>query len=160
VIEIIRVKVADYAVARGDAVIGTLGLGSCVAITLYDAVARVGGLAHILLPSEGMSRDTRNRAKFPSTAVPMLIDEMRSLGSRGPLTAKLVGGASMFGNLLPTGGVNMGDRNVAASRQALVDAKIAIVAQETGGDFGRSVFLHVRDGCVMVKSITHGERTL
>ena len=64
-IEQIRVKVADYAVARGDAVIATLGLGSCVAIAVHDATAGVGGLAHVLLPSETMSRDRSNRAKFP-----------------------------------------------------------------------------------------------
>ena len=51
----IRVKVADYAVAA-DGVIATIGLGSCVAIALYDPTARVGGLAHILLPDESMSR--------------------------------------------------------------------------------------------------------
>jgi chemotaxis protein CheD len=160
VIDLIRVKVADYAVARGDGVIGTLGLGSCVAITLYDHNARVGGLAHILLPNEGMSRDSRNRAKFPGTAVPMLIDEMKRLGAKGPFTGKLVGGASMFGNLLPAGGINMGDRNVAASRQALVAAQVDIVGQETGGDFGRSVFLHVRDGRLVVRSIKYGERVV
>ena len=49
----IRVKVADYAVAS-TGVIATIGLGSCVAIALYDPTARVGGLAHILLPDESM----------------------------------------------------------------------------------------------------------
>ena len=47
----LRVKVADYAVASGNAVISTIGLGSCVAIMLYDGSSRIGGLAHILLPS-------------------------------------------------------------------------------------------------------------
>jgi len=68
----IRVKVADYAVANGESIISTIGLGSCVAIMLYDGSSRIGGLAHILLPSEGLSLDSENRAKFPSTAIPML----------------------------------------------------------------------------------------
>jgi chemotaxis protein CheD len=46
----IRVKVADYAVAA-EGTIATIGLGSCVAIALYDPAAHVGGLAHVLLPS-------------------------------------------------------------------------------------------------------------
>ena len=58
----IRVKVADYAVANGDSIISTIGLGSCVAIMLYDGSSRIGGLAHILLPSEGLSLDSENRA--------------------------------------------------------------------------------------------------
>ena len=66
----LRVKVADYAVSRGEGVISTIGLGSCVAIAIYDKQTRVGGMAHVLLPSEGLSRDKENRAKFPGTAVP------------------------------------------------------------------------------------------
>ncbi len=159
-IDTIRVKVADYAVARGDAIIATIGLGSCVAITVYDMVAQVGGLAHILLPTEGMSRDTHNRAKFPASAVPLLLEEMRKLGARGPFQAKLVGGASMFTSLLPAGGVNMGDRNVEASRRALGMAQISLVAQDTGGSYGRSVYLHIRNGRVVVKSLSSPEKIL
>jgi chemotaxis protein CheD len=159
-IDHIRVKVADCAVARGDTIIATLGLGSCVAIALYDALAGVGGLAHILLPSESMSRDRSNPAKFPATAVPLLLTDMRKLGAAGPFSAKLVGGASMFGALLPVGGVNMGERNIEAARRALVVAGIPIVAQDTGGGYGRSVFLHVRDGRVVVRSLNHGDRVL
>lgn len=156
----IRVRVADYAVASGEAIISTVGLGSCVAIVVYDARTRVGGMAHVLLPNESMSRDRSNRAKFPSTAVPLLLEEMRQLGARGPFTAKLVGGASMFAALLPIGGVNMGQRNVDAARRALVDAGVSVVAQDTGGGYGRSVYLHVSDGRVLVKSLTHGDREL
>ena len=103
----IRVKVADYAVASGSTVISTIGLGSCVAIMLYDGSSRIGGLAHILLPSEGLSLDSENRAKFPSTAIPLLVEELRKRGAWGRPIAKIVGGASMFSSLLPSGGINM-----------------------------------------------------
>jgi chemotaxis protein CheD len=156
----LRVKVADYAVTDGDGIIATLGLGSCVAIMLYDATAQVGGLAHILLPSEGLSRDGSNRAKFPATAVPLLLEEMRKLGSWGKPTAKIAGGASMFGSLLPSGGINMGERNVDAVRRALRAADLPIVAHDTGGEHGRSVYFHVSDGRVVVKSLRLGERVL
>jgi len=155
-----RVKVADHAVARGDAVISTIGLGSCVAIVLYDAAHRIGGLAHILLPSESMSRETANRAKFPASAVPLLVEKMYELGSRGALVAKIVGGASMFGALLPAGGINMGERNIDATRRALKAANIPIVAQDVGGDYGRSVYLDVRTGRVLVRSLRRGDKSL
>lgn len=160
----IRVKVADYAVERAPAVIATIGLGSCVAIMLYDEGAKVGGMAHILLPSERMSRETDNRAKFPSTAVPLLLEAMRAKGmsaaGRGGVTAKIVGGASMFGSLLPGSGINMGERNVAATRMALETARIPIVADDTGGDYGRSVYLHLIDGRVFVRSLKKGDIVL
>jgi chemotaxis protein CheD len=156
----IRVKVADWAVARGDAVVATLGLGSCVAIMLHARDARVGGLAHVLLPDESFSRERANAAKFATTAVPKLVAEMQARGARGPLVAKIAGGASMFGALLPAGGVNMGERNAEAARRALAAAGIPLVADDTGGDFGRSVYFNVADGRVRVRALRRGEYDL
>jgi chemotaxis protein CheD len=156
----VRVKVADYAIGSGSGVIATLGLGSCVAIMLYDATSKVGGLAHILLPSEGLSRDVSNRAKFPTTAIPLLLEEMKKHGAWGKPTAKIVGGASMFASLLPAGGINMGERNVEATKRALRAHDINLVASETGGDHGRSVYFHLSDGRVVVKSLRTGEHVL
>ncbi len=156
----IRVKVADYAVGRGRDIITTVGLGSCVAIMLHDAEARVGGLAHVLLPSEAIARKTSNRAKFPGTAVPLLLDEMSALGAGRGVTAKIVGGASMFAALLSGSGVNMGDRNVDATLRALEAAGIPLVAQDTGGDYGRSVSLALDTGRVHVRSLKRGDRVL
>lgn len=157
----IRVKVADWAVGREAGTITTIGLGSCVAVVLYDGQARVGGLAHILLPSETMARDRTNPAKFPQTAVPLLLGEMMKLGAApARIAAKIIGGASMFGNLLPTGGVNVGDRNVAAVREVLYAAGVPIVAEDTGSDHGRSVHFHLADGRVEVRSVRKGTRVL
>ena len=156
----IRVRVADYAIGDGAARLATIGLGSCVAIAVHDAAARLGALAHILLPNESLSRDTSNVAKFPGTIVPVLVAELRRLGSRGPLTARIAGGASMFSQLLPSGGVNMGERNVEATRRALEVARIPLVAHDTGGDFGRSVYFDVGSGRVTVRSLKRGELVL
>jgi chemotaxis protein CheD len=157
----LRVKVADFAVGRdGDTVIATVGLGSCVAIALYDPATRVGGLAHVLLPNESMARDRTNRAKFPSAAVPLLLDKMKQLGCNSGVIARLVGGASMFATLLPTGGVNIGERNVTASREALAAAGVPVLGEDVGGDYGRSVYFHLADGRVEVHSLKAGRRVL
>jgi chemotaxis protein CheD len=156
----IRVKVADFAVAT-TGMISTIGLGSCVAIVLYDPVAKVGGLAHVLLPNEAMSRDRSNPAKFPTTAVPLVLNEMRRLGANQErVRAKIVGGASMFGNLMPPGGINIGERNVNAVREVLAVANVPIVAEDTGSDYGRSVYLFLGDGRVEVRSLRKGSRVL
>jgi chemotaxis protein CheD len=155
-----RVKVADYAVAS-DGLITTVGLGSCVAITLYDSVTRVGGLAHVLLPSETMSRDRSNPAKFPTTVVPLVLQEMQRLGAvLARVRAKIAGGASMFGNLSASGGINIGERNVAAVREVLAKQRIEIVAEDTGSDHGRSVYFYLADGRVEVRSVRKGSRVL
>jgi chemotaxis protein CheD len=138
-----------------------VGLGSCVAIVLYDPLARVGGMAHVLLPSPALSRDDGNPAKFPQTAVPRLIELMSQCGGAPRrLTARLVGGASMFASLAAPGTIMMGDRNVVASRQALHQNGIPLTGESVGGDYGRTVRLTVTDGRLEVSSVAHGVHTL
>lgn len=156
----IRVKVADYAVAS-NGIISTIGLGSCVAIVLHDPAAQVGGMAHVLLPNEAMSRDKSNPAKFPTTAVPLVLAEMKKRGAQlERVRAKIIGGASMFGNLMPAGGINIGERNVNAVREVLASVGVPIIAEDTGSDYGRSVFLYVLSGRVEVRSLRKGSRVL
>jgi len=148
------VKVADWAAERGDGVLVTLGLGSCVAIMLYDPLARAGAMAHVLLPSPSLARDASNPAKFPETAVPFLVERLRGLGAEPRrLVAKLAGGASMFAQLMTPGSVQMGERNIVASRGALRRAAIPIVGEAVGGGAGRSVRFFVADGRVEIRSV-------
>jgi chemotaxis protein CheD len=148
------VKVAHHAVGGEHDVLVTLGLGSCVAILLHDRAAKVGGLAHVLLPEPALARDQSNPAKFAATAVPMMIEELRGLGARnGRLEAWLVGGASMFTSLMVPGSLNMGERNVRAAREALKKAGIPILAELVGGDYGRSVRFAVGAGKTVVSSV-------
>ena len=150
----IYVKVAHHAVGRESDVLVTLGLGSCVAIMLHDRQARVGGLAHVLLPEPALARDRHNTAKFAATAVPMLIEELAGMGARERrLEARLAGGASMFATLMVPGSLNMGERNIRASREALRAAGIPILGESVGGDYGRSVRFTVGDGRTVVSSV-------
>jgi chemotaxis protein CheD len=157
----VLVKVADLQVGSGDEVLMTVGLGSCVAILLHDASARVGGLAHVLLPSPALSLADANAAKFPQTAVPKLLELMAKQGaSPRRITGRLVGGASMFAALAPPGTIQMGERNLVASRQVLNAHGIPLVGEAVGGDYGRTVRLRVADGEVEVSSVAHGVHTI
>lgn len=154
-------RVADAAVGQGDVVLSTLGLGSCIAIALYDRQAHIAGLAHILLPNESLARDRENRAKFAQTAVPLLLEKMRAIGARDAnVVAKLAGGASMFTSLLSNGSPPIGERNLIATRIALASHGIRVMAEDVGGGHGRSVFLHGCDGRFEVKSIGKGSVVL
>lgn len=155
------VKVADLAAVSGDVTLITLGLGSCVAVALWDPAARVGGLAHVLLPSRTLARDQSNLAKFPETAVPVLIERLAALGaSPHRLTARLVGGAAMFASVSSPGVSQMGERNVTAMREALKAARVPVTGEDTGKDYGRSVYFGVATGRVEVRSVQHGVREL
>lgn len=155
------VRVADLRIGVADDVLVTVGLGSCVAIVLYDAEARMGGLAHILLPSPALARPDGNPAKFPQSAVPRLLELMAAEGARRErITGRLAGGASMFAALTPPGTVQMGERNLVAARQALNAHGVPLVGEAVGGDFGRTVRLWVCDGRLEVSTVSHGVQHL
>ena len=157
----IVVRLADLRVGCGDEVLMTVGLGSCVAILLHDPAAQIGGMAHILLPSPALSRNDGNPAKFPQSAVPKLLELMARQGANPRrITGRLAGGASMFASLSAPGTVQMGERNVVASRHALNAHGIPLVGQAVGGDYGRTVRLRASDGRVEVQSVAHGLQTL
>ena len=157
----IHVRVAELRAAAAPAVLVTVGLGSCVAIVLHDPVARVGGLAHILLPSPALARQHAGPGKFPQTAVPRLLEAMAELGaSPRRVVARLAGGASMFAALGAPGTIQMGERNVVACRQVLHLSGIPLTGEATGGDFGRTVRLWTEDGRVEVASVAHGTQAL
>ncbi len=153
----IIVRVADLQIGAAGDVLVTVGLGSCIAIVLYDPTAQVGGLAHVLLPSPALARQDGNPAKSPHTAVPRLLELMAERGaSARRVTGRLAGGASMFAALAPPGTIQMGERNVVASRQVLHSHGIPIVGESVGGDYGRTVRLDVGNGNLEIRSVAHG----
>jgi len=157
--DILSVRLGEYAVARGEGRLAALGLGSCIAVLLHDGNARVGGLVHVVLPDRSFARDTANPAKFADVAVPFLVDQLRRAGAVPErLTARLVGGACMFRDLLPPNVRHMGQRNLEAVRAALDVVGVPVVGEDVGDDFGRSVVFDVAQGTATVRTVGRGER--
>ncbi|MDD3857397.1 MAG: chemotaxis protein CheD [Methanoculleus sp.] len=121
----------------GKCPMGTIGLGSCIALILHDQRRSLAGLAHIMLPeSRG---DTDRPGKFADTAIDALLEEMGRAGStKSSLTATVVGGASMFE--FSANSLNIGERNAVAVKGLLQEQGIRIEHEETGGKVGRSVY--------------------
>lgn len=159
---VIKVGMADLKVVSGDGVLVTLGLGSCVGIALYDSATRTAGLAHIMLPSSKLIKNNQNKAKFADTAVECLLELMLKMNARKKsIIAKIAGGAQMFflkGSASEI--LNIGERNVQATIEALRQYDIPIVAQDTGGNYGRTIELHAANGNLVVKTIGHGIKIL
>lgn len=146
------------------------GLGSCVAICLYDPVARVGGMLHALLPTNPNNPGRNNgddavtpSAKFVDQGTPILIESLATLGARRTrLTAQLCGGAKVLSapGFEEESILNIGKRNVQAAESTLKAAGIQVKAQDTGGRIGRTVRLYIASGQVTVKSLEHKEKVL
>ena len=154
----ITVGISDLNVARSPEVLVTYALGSCVGICLYDRLTRVAGLSHIMLPSSTLSRDKAQPARYADTAIPLLIQRMVAAGaSKSRLQAKIAGGAKMFATVSNNSLANIGQRNVAAVKEALRSYGIPIIADDTGKDYGRTLYFSAEDGSMRIKSAKHGE---
>lgn len=124
-------------------------LGSCIGVVIYDRAAKIGGMAHVILPSSAEGRG--DRGKFADSAVDWLVEEALSAGcEKARLAAKLAGGASMFGSVVDNG---LGERNAAAVKERLRHHSIRVVAEDVGGQKGRKMLLDPETGEVEVQII-------
>jgi len=127
----------------------TIGLGSCIGLTMYDPNLKLGAMVHIMLP-ESAGRMNRP-GKYVDTAVPLLVNELVALGCKNrSIVAKIAGGACMF-EYFGTN-LNIGERNAVKARGLLKEHNIQLAAEDVGGKVGRSVtFLPGNEGKVSIR---------
>ena len=114
-----------------------------------------------MLPSSELSRSPSNGLRFADTAIPLLQKAMLARGARvGCIKAKIAGGAQMFAVDPKSSIANIGGRNVIAVKQALQKLKIPIVAEDTGKNYGRTLYFAGQDGKMVVKSAKKTEIVL
>lgn len=160
-IDIVKVGMADLKSANHPCIITTLGLGSCVGIALYDSATKIVGLAHVMLPSSEQAKNNSNIAKFADTGIVKLVNDMIRLGAKKErIVAKLAGGAQMFAFSQGSDLMRIGYRNVVASKERLIELKIPVVSEDTGGNYGRTIELFSSDGRLMVKTIGFGVKQI
>jgi chemotaxis protein CheD len=149
----VHVKIGEIKVAHAEGTLFAIGLGSCVAVMLYDPRQRIGGLAHVMLP-QPTSSPNHTPGRSAPTAIPELLRIMEAAGARKRgVYARIVGGAAMFESVLPAEGLRLGARNVEAVKAALGAAQIPLRGEDVGGTFGRSVYFTAEDGKVLVRAV-------
>ena len=122
---IIKVGMADLNVCKAPDGLTTLGLGSCIGLTLYDPVTKIGGMVHYMLPDSTKVSNNSNKAKFADTGIDELLKKVIAAGaSKTRLVAKIAGGAKMFevSGLSDVG--NIGARNAEAAKKILKEKGI------------------------------------
>jgi chemotaxis protein CheD len=127
----------------------TIGLGSCIGLTIYDDNLKIGAMVHIMLPDSAGRKD--RPGKYADTAIPLLLKELTALGSKNrSLVAKMAGGACMF-EYFGTN-LNIGERNSDTVRSLLKQYNIPLLKEDVGGKVGRSVtFLPSNGGKVSIR---------
>jgi len=155
--KVLNVGLAEVKTAQSPQILITPPLGSCVCVVLYDELTGIGSMAHVMLPDINLAKSKENRAKFANTVVRIMLKEMIDMGvTRRRIKAKIVGGANMFPSIDPANPMQIGTRNTAAVKDELKKRKIILIAEDTEGNYARSVKFFLETGVVRIKSPLHG----
>jgi chemotaxis protein CheD len=153
----IKVGIADLNVAFSPNKLITVGLGSCVGIAIYDKTVGLGGLAHIMLPDSSQFNKITNQIKFADLAIPILIENMIKKGAKlRNMRAKIAGGASMFNFPDKTIVMDIGNRNGIAVKNVLNNLSIPILAEDIGGNKGRTLIFDTSNGLLLIRTVGMG----
>jgi chemotaxis protein CheD len=156
----ITVGMGEIKVTGSPSLLRAVGLGSCIAVALYDEEAGIGGLAHIMLPHLQKAYDNSLPTRFADVAIGKMIDEMKRRGARiQGIKAKIFGGANMFPEIIVSNSaMDVGCKNIQAVREVLKRNDIEIVVSAVGHHLGRTVIFDTRNGSVVVKAAGLDER--
>ncbi|MCA8938764.1 MAG: chemotaxis protein CheD, partial [Planctomycetes bacterium] len=142
-----------FKVSRDPAdVLVTYSLGSCVGVTLFDPVAKVGGMIHSMLPLSKQSPESaaRRPLMYVDTGLSELLKTLFDLGAtRGNIVAKVAGCSGMIDD---KNMFKIGERNLAVTRKVLWKNDIIIAGQDTGDCKPRTMRLFVGNGRTTVHS--------
>ena len=146
--------------ARGEGEIITYALGSCIGITLYDPFLKLGGLLHVMLP---MRTDPNEQKvyKYADTGLREMIRKLSAFGMvKSRTIVKIAGGAKMFEIRGNSDFGNIGQRNAAMVKKVLMEERLRISAEDTGGSSARTMSINVATGDVIIRSAGKPEKHL
>ncbi|WP_102271436.1 chemotaxis protein CheD [Cytobacillus massiliigabonensis] len=159
---IIKVGIADMNIVKTPDIIRTSGLGSCVGVVIYDQTREIAGLAHVMLPDSSLAKSgVLNIAKYADTAVKDLVSKLICHGARANfLKAKIAGGAQMFQFSGGSDMMRIGPRNVEAVKLELASLNIKIVAEDVGGNSGRTIEFNPQNCILHIRTVNKGIQEL
>ncbi|WP_427138553.1 chemotaxis protein CheD [Psychrobacillus psychrodurans] len=160
--QIVKVGIADMNIAKAPDKIRTSGLGSCVGVVLYDERSTTVGMIHVMLPDSSLGRaEAINIAKFADTGIPAMVEQLKTEGIQPyKLKAKIAGGAQMFQFSTTSETMRIGPRNVEAVKEYLKKFSIPIIAEDTGGNSGRTIEFDPTTKLLNIRTVNQGVRDI
>ena len=129
-------------------------LGSCVAITVWHPVRRIGGMCHYMLPARGGSRSGPPEGRYADEAIELFLNEIRAAGtSPYDYQAKIFGGGDQFPGIKRRGGATVSQRNLAAGKALVARQGFTLGTQDLGGTGYRNLIFDVSNGDVWVRKV-------
>lgn len=155
----ISVGIADMKIARQEGTLITYALGSCIGISFYDPMIKLGALLHIMLPENNQT--DHNVFKFADSGIRETLRKLYAFGAmRGRLVCKIAGGAKMFEMKGPGGLGNIGERNAQNVKRVLMAEGLRVYGEDTGANYARTMSLDVATGEVYIRSAGKPDRAL
>lgn len=144
-------KPGELFLSRDPAIVSTV-LGSCVSLTFFEPVARLGAMCHVMLPSGPMLNDG---FKFLDSTLDYMVAKIGGMGIRlASCEVKMFGGADV---LLPRelegSRLSVGCQNIQAAKRRLADLGIVPKSSDVGGKHGRKLFFNSHSGDVFLKKV-------
>lgn len=150
----IQVKTGQWSVSKDPDVLVSLGIGSCVAVCFYDNKNKIGGLAHIMLPSHqntNVAPLPEAEAQYAGDGIDAVLAKMLLMGCEiQNIKAKIAGGSEMFSNLRLSP-QSLGSQNVMSVKTELSKHRVALLSEDTGGHVGRSLWFYLDSGEIEIK---------
>lgn len=134
---------------KSPSVLFCKGLGSCVAVAIYDIEKKEGCLIHVLLPH---SQENDNPFYYANMAVTEVAVKLKERIERGEIVAKITGGANIFS----VKNKSVGERNIESVRYWLEYYNIPVVGEDVGGNEGRNVVFNLSNGEIYITTIKRG----
>lgn len=131
-----------HLVSDDDSTVLTSILGSCVAACIFDPVAKVGGMNHILLPGKADDDIDARAGMYGANLMELLLNDLFKMGAtKRSLEVKLFGGSRMGMSALETG-----KRNIEFIQEFIRNEGLKVVSESLGGSQGRRVEFHPATG--------------
>ncbi|MFC1676475.1 chemotaxis protein CheD [Planctomycetota bacterium] len=154
----IDVQIGEVRTCRGEAIMRTRAIGSCIAIAAYDPTQRIGSLAHAMLPGRASEKkESEQKTRYMANAIEAIIEGMTSLGAKvSDIQVFLVGG----GNVLERDDDTICQHNIESAKELLKKNELKLIAHATGGVSRRTISFDVGSGIVRYTEGDSGEMRL
>jgi len=157
----IVVGISDIKISNNiNDILVTYALGSCIGVSVYDPLVKVGGLLHFMLPESSLDtqKASVNPAMFADTGIPLLFKSCYKFGAdKKRMRVKVAGGASILDDM---NFFRIGQKNITAVKKLFWKNNVLIETEDTGSNYNRTVHVHSATGKVFVKTAHNGMREL
>ena len=133
-------------------------IGSGIAVSMYCAITRVGGLLNFVLPDSskiGTERVSRFPYMFADTGIAAFLEALNDINVKTEkLKVVIAGGAQILDQVSD---FNIGLKNYRAITSILSRENLIIHHEDIGGSSKRTLGLDIGNGCSIIQTAGQGE---